>query len=93
MAYSEAIPMSDCIARIEKMANGYEVEIRDPKIAAENVKPRSSWQDPMRSYAFKNAEEVGTFLTSILDKLAPIEEDEFAAAFKAATSADNDEDD
>lgn len=79
--------MSDTLLRIEKMANGYEVEIRDAAITAENAKPRSSWQDPMKGYAFKTAAEAGAFVTAVLDKLSPLDgEDEYAAAFKAATT-------
>jgi hypothetical protein len=78
--------MSDTILRIEKMVNGYEVEVRDPKIAAENAKPKSSWQDPMKGYAFNTAAEAGAFVTAVLDKLSPLsDDDEYAAAFKAAT--------
>lgn len=78
--------MSDCIVRIEKLTNGYEVELRDSKIEAENAKPRSAYQDPWKGYAFKTAEEVATFIGAALDKLAPPSaDDEYAAAFKAAT--------
>lgn len=82
--------MSDCILRIEKLTNGYEVEIADPKIVAENAKPKSNWQDPWKGYAFKSAEEVATFVGATLDKLAPPSaDDEFSAAFKEATTEDD----
>lgn len=82
--------MSDCILRVEKLTNGYEVEIADPKITADNAKPKSSWQDPWKGYSFRSAEEVATFVGATLDKLSPPSaEDEFSAAFKAATSEDD----
>lgn len=82
--------MSDCILRVEKLTNGYEVEISDPKIVAENAKPKSNWQDPWKGYAFKTAEEVSTFVGAILDKLnPPSSDDEFAAAFTAATKEED----
>lgn len=82
--------MSDCILRVEKLTNGYEVEIQDPKIVAENAKPRSSWKDPWKGYAFKTAEETGAFISAVLDKLAPPDSgDEFAAAFNEAVADDD----
>lgn len=82
--------MSDCILRVEKLTNGYEVEISDPNIVAENAKPKSNWQDPWKGYAFKTPEEVAAFVGAVLGKLAPpSSDDEFAAAFKAATKEDD----
>lgn len=84
--------MSDCIVRIEKLTNGFEVELRDPKIDAENAKPKSSWKDPWKGYAFKTAAEVAEFLTAVLDKLTTGDDkDEFAAAFSAATEEEQDD--
>ena len=81
--------MSESVLRIEKLTNGYEVEIRDPKIVAENAKPKSNWQDPWKGYAFKTAEETAAFVGAVLDKLAPPDAgDEFAAAFNEATAED-----
>lgn len=82
--------MSDCILRVEKLTNGYEVEIHDPKIAEENMKPKSHWKDPWKGYAFKTSGEVSAFVGAVLDKITPpSSEDEFAAAFKAATTEDD----
>lgn len=82
--------MSNDLLRIGKLATGYEVELRDPKIVAANEKPHSSWQDPWKSYAFNTPEEVATFVGAVLGKLAPPSSaDEFAAAFKAATKEED----
>lgn len=84
--------MSDCIVRIEKLENGFNVQVIDPKIVAENEKPKSSWKDPWMGYAFKNSDEVCEFLEKVLDKLAPPSADAmFADAFKAATSGESDD--
>lgn len=81
--------MSDCIVRIEKMENGYEVEVIDPAIQEENNKPKSVWKDPWKSYAFTKPEQVTMFLAEVLPKLAPEKADDvYAAAFKAASSDD-----
>lgn len=82
--------MSNDLLRIGKLATGYEVELRDPKIVAENEKPRSSWQDPWKSYPFKTEQETAAFVGAVLPLLNPTNgDDEFAAAFKAATDADD----
>lgn len=82
--------MSDTIARIEKMENGYEVEIQDPKIAEKNRTSKGGWTDPYKSYSFQTSEEACTFLKTVLDKLAPpTAADEFTSAFKAATKKDD----
>lgn len=63
--------MSDSILRIEKLENGYEVEVCDPAIMAANEKPKSNWKDPWKSYAFKSSDEVKTFIGEHLDSLKP----------------------
>ncbi|MHB0965280.1 MAG: hypothetical protein ACYC36_02390 [Bellilinea sp.] len=63
--------MDGCILRVEKLANGYEVEILDPKIQEENKKPKSEWKSPWVGYAFTSAEEVKTFVGLHLDNLKP----------------------
>jgi len=82
----------DCVLRIEKLENGYEVEIVDPKIQEENAKPKSSWQDPWKGYAFSTKEEVVAFVTEHLDKLKPkpSDDDEYASAFNQAAKSEDD---
>lgn len=58
--------MGDCCVRVEKLENGFEVEVIDPKIAAENAKPKTDWQDPWKSYAFTTAEGAAAFVTARL---------------------------
>lgn len=80
----------ECVLRIEKLENGYEVEISDPKIIAANKKPKSQYQDPWKGYAFTTAEEVKNFVGEHLDSLKPPPDadEEYSDAFKAAASGD-----
>lgn len=85
--------MDDCILRIEKLDNGYEVEIRDQKQAKKN---RTSsidkpYVDPWRSFAFKSTAEVVKFIEKNLDKAVP--EDDFNSSFDTAVEEDDEEDD
>ena len=86
--------MGDSCVRIERLTNGFEVEIRDPEIEKANNKRDGrtgsigTWRDPWKSYAFKTAKEVTEFLTKALPKTVP-DNDEFSTAFdKAATPGD-----
>lgn len=78
------------VLRIEKLENGYEVSICDPKITAANSKPKSNWQDPWKEYAFTTADEVKNFVGEILDKLKPPPDadEEYSSAFAEATKDD-----
>jgi hypothetical protein len=83
--------MSDDIVRIEKLENGYEVEVCSPKISKANAsaKPTVVYQSPWKGYAFTTKEEVITFLTKVLDKLSPeVEDDEFGSSFDEAVSTE-----
>lgn len=89
--------MMDCIARISKHRNGYEISITDPKIVEANRKrdnakkdaPYVPWRDPQVSYVFKSVKELVTFLTDNLEKAVPT--DEFSSSFdKAAAAAEED---
>jgi hypothetical protein len=81
--------MSECIVRIERLQNGYEVEVIDEKIQDENMKPRAAWKDPWKGYAFTDVKEVVAFLTKHLDSL-PVEKDDYATSFNKATAEDKD---
>lgn len=82
----------ECRVVIERVANGYEVEVTDPKIRAKNRGPQSI-DEPYRSsekeYVFKTVEEVLAFLTKNLDKALPA--DEYDSSFDEAAAEDDDE--
>lgn len=82
--------MGESVCRIEKLENGYEVEICDPKIQAANEKPKSGYQSPWKGYAFTTAEEVKNFVGEHLDSLKPPPDAdaEYASSFKQATAGD-----
>lgn len=87
--------MGECVVRIERLANGYEVELKDPKIVEQNNKPSKggslgAYKDPHVAYAFKTVEEVIAFLQKNLDKAMPM--DDYATSFEeAAQETDDDE--
>lgn len=88
--YAEPIGMSDTIARIEKLENGYTVQVQDPKIAEKNRTSKTGWEDPYKAFSFNTSKDVCEFLEKVLDKLAPPSaSDEFTSAFKAATKKDD----
>jgi hypothetical protein len=77
----------NCVLRVDKLENGYEVEICDEAIRLANEKPKTSWQDPWKGYAFTTAEEALAFITTHLEKLKPPPDaaTEYSTAFKNAT--------
>jgi len=83
----------DCIVRIEKLSNGFEVEIRDAKQADKNRSSKidAPYHDPWCCYAFKTTAEVCAFLDKNLDKAVP--PDEFGSSFDAAVAEDEEDDD
>ena len=80
--------MSDEILRIEKLENGFTVEVRDPKIDEANQKPKVSWKSPWKEYAFSTSKEVIAFVTSHLGSLPKSAGDEFNDAAEEAFSKD-----
>lgn len=88
--------MDRCVVRIERLNNGFEVEMTDPAIVEYNNKRDNSkagiykpWKDPKVSYAFKTVKEVVAFLEKNLEKAMPID-DEYGSAFDAAVAEDDD---
>jgi hypothetical protein len=82
----------DCVARIDKLENGYTVEVVDEDVRAKNNDPKNKgWEDPWKSYAFSTAEEVTAFLTAHLDKLKPPPDanEEFSSSFAKAAASDD----
>jgi hypothetical protein len=79
--------MGETVLRIERLENGYEIEVNDSKIMAENRKPKSQWKNPEKAYAFKTTEEVVAFITEHLDSLEPPPDadEEFGTEFKRRT--------
>lgn len=72
------------ICRIERLANGYEVELFDPEVDKKNrvSKGNHVYRDPMMGYAFKNVKEVLAFLEKNLDKA--VRSDEYSSSFGEA---------
>ncbi len=70
--------------RIEKLENGFEVEVYDEKISKANEKPKAAYQSPWKKYAFSTGKEVIAFVTRHLDAMPKSTEDEFNEAAKEA---------
>ena len=85
----------DSCLRIERVANGYSVTLRDPAIIAKNQKrdsskgPYAPYQDPERTYIFKTCAELTAFITKNIDKALPAQSasDSFESAFDKAAAA------
>lgn len=79
-----------CRVVIERVANGYEVEVTDPELKAKNEGKMSlPYSDPTKEYVFKTVDEVLTFLTKNLDKALPA--DEYDSSFDTAVEELDDE--
>lgn len=72
--------MSNCLCKIERAENGYEVEVYDEKISARNSKGGIPWEEPYRSYLFTSAKDVVRFISENIDKFGT--SDEYSVAFK-----------
>ena len=83
--------MGEYVAKIEKMKNGYEVEMKDPEIVKANAKPSKGptpWKDPHVSYVFKTVDEVLAFLKANLEKAIP---DDYESSFDEAAATEEDD--
>jgi hypothetical protein len=74
--------MGEYVLKIEKLENGFEVEIMDAKIKAENDKPSKKGQmkpyvSPWKSYAFTTGKEAVAFVQKHIASLPKSSEDEF----------------
>ena len=84
--------------RIKRLANGYTIRLRDPKIIKANQKRDSSkeggpyipYKDPEREFACTDIDKVLAWLKANLDKALP--KADFDSAFTAAAVEDEDED-
>lgn len=86
--------MGECIVKIEKMKNGFEVEMTDPEIVKANRKPSKGnspmpYKDPNVAYVFKTSEEVLAFLKANLDKAIPA--DDYESSFDEAAATEEDD--
>lgn len=75
--------MSETVCRIEKLTNGYTVEIPDAAVQKANKNPKTPYKDPWKEYVFATATEASAFVMKHLEGLEPPEEDmgvEFARA-------------
>ncbi len=84
--------MSDNVLRVDKLENGYTVEVCDAQIMAQNRDPKAktSYQDPWKEYAFSSAAEVAQFVSEHLDSLKPPPDaaTQYAGAFAKAAEED-----
>lgn len=74
--------MGEYVLKVEKLENGYEVEVMDAKIKAENDKPSKkgalgTYKSPWKAYAFSTDKEVIAFVAKHLASLPKSSEDEF----------------
>jgi len=85
--------MDNQVLRIDKLENGYEVSICDPKIMEANAKSKGRYQEPWKDYAFRDVEGVKQFIGEHLDSLKPPPDadTEYSSAFAEATKEDNEE--
>lgn len=83
--------MDDCVLRVGKVQNGFTAEIVDEKTRANNQKPKTSWEDPWKSYVFPDAKSLLDFLTTHVEGLKPPPDadDEFSQGFASATASDD----
>lgn len=75
--------------RIERLRNGYEVEMCDPEIEKQNRSSKGSYKDPMVGFAFSTLGEVLDFLKKNLDKAMP--KNDYSTTFDVAAKGEMDE--
>lgn len=84
--------MGECVAKIKRMKNGFEVEMKDPEIIKANMKPAKGgigpYKDPNVSYVFKTVDEVLAFLKANLEKAVP---DDYESSFDEAATEEGDD--
>ena len=85
--------MTDCIIKIERAKNGFEVEMTDPAIVKANMKPSKGgigpWKDPKVSYVFKTMDEMLSFIKANAEKALPM--DEYESSFNDAAAKEGDD--
>lgn len=81
--------MSEYVLKVEKLENGYEVEIKDREQEVLNNKPSKKnapveWKDPWKAYAFSTDKEVVAFIKRHLASLPKSSHDAFNEAAEEA---------
>jgi hypothetical protein len=77
--------MGEYVLKIEKLENGYEVEVRDNEAEKKNSKKGNVvYTEPWKAYAFSTDKEVIAFITRRLAALPKSDHDEFNDAAEAA---------
>jgi hypothetical protein len=61
----------DCRVVIERVANGYTVCVKDPKIVKQNSEKNANYKDPERLYYFSSGDKALEFIENNLDKALP----------------------
>jgi hypothetical protein len=81
--------MSETVMRVEKLANGYTVEVLDPTVSASNAKSKGTYKDPWKEYAFADDKTALAFISKVLPTLKA-EDAEAQDAFDEACSTEED---
>jgi hypothetical protein len=74
--------------RVEKLTNGFTVEIPDAKAQKNNKDPKKPYVDPWKEYGFATADEALAFIKQHFSTLEP-PADDYATSFARATSEDD----
>jgi hypothetical protein len=82
--------MMSSYLKIEKMANGYEVCLRDPEIEKANHKSDGPWKDPEVEFVFTDEDEMLAFVKKAMKKLTS--GGEYDTAFAKAMMEEKDVD-
>lgn len=87
---------SDCCVKIEKLANGFTICIKDPAIIKFNkernklnAKPNTPYiesKDPWKEFVFKDENEVIAFLKKNLKKAVVGTDDDYETSFDLAVA-------
>lgn len=86
--------MGECVIKIERLTNGWEVEMTDPEIVKANQAPAKGgkytpYKDPKVAYAFKTKDEVVKFISANLEKAMPM--DEYESSFDEAAATEKED--
>jgi hypothetical protein len=79
--------MSETVMRVERLANGYTVEVCDPAVMAKNKSSKGMYSNPWKEYAFSDDKTALAFITKILPTLKA-DDSEAADAFDEACSTE-----
>lgn len=74
--------LGDCTIRINRAQNGFTISMTDPKIVAENDKPKSNWRDPNVTFICSDLQKGLDFIRENIEKVFP--ETEYDTTFDKA---------